>query len=555
VAGGGVAAVYLSIYAAFVFYGLLDRSAAFGLMVAATAGAAWLAGRERWQGLAMTSVVGGFSTPFLIGGDPADQVPLFTYDAILVAGTMYLARLRAWPLLNLASYVLTVMTVAGWIESSFRPSEYLVTEGFLTLFTGMFLYIFRENRRTAGDAAQMAGLALASSPFFYYVASLQILADRPVPLLVFLVGITVAGLLVLGPEAAGWKRLVLWASAMVPFSGWVSQYGQALPVWVGTSGLVALYGMHLVAQLLQSRGVSDRAEVALLHGNGLALLFGGTALIDGRVWTVPGALALAVAAWNGGLAAWMWGPARASALHCVALAAVALAAAIAQAFESAWWTVGWAAEGAGLLWLALRERRNWMAVAGFVLLIVALTGFSVQLWNDVPLGYRVLANQRVAIGAFLVVLLYGLARLLGHTARMTALGLLANPDTCLVAANILTVAVATHEIDAFWDLRDAGRTGYLARHVMFSSTWAFYAVGLIVAGITRSNAALRYLAISLFGLTSLKVFLVDLSALDRIYRILSIVVLGVLLLVASYLYQRYLGPGAARSRPTAEEVP
>jgi uncharacterized membrane protein len=39
-------------------------------------------------------------------------------------------------------------------------------------------------------------------------------------------------------------------------------------------------------------------------------------------------------------------------------------------------------------------------------------------------------------------------------------------------------------------------------------------------------------------MTILKVFLVDLSSLDRIYRVISFVVLGVILLAVSFLYQQ-----------------
>jgi uncharacterized membrane protein len=74
---------------------------------------------------------------------------------------------------------------------------------------------------------------------------------------------------------------------------------------------------------------------------------------------------------------------------------------------------------------------------------------------------------------------------------------------------------------------------------MLSVTWAAYGVALIVEGIRRRYAPIRYLAIALLGGTILKVFLVDLARLERIYRILSVVIVGILLLLASYLYQRY----------------
>ena len=43
----------------------------------------------------------------------------------------------------------------------------------------------------------------------------------------------------------------------------------------------------------------------------------------------------------------------------------------------------------------------------------------------------------------------------------------------------------------------------------------------------------------LFALTIGKVFLVDMAELERVYRVLSIIGLGVMLLATSYLYQRF----------------
>jgi uncharacterized membrane protein len=111
----------------------------------------------------------------------------------------------------------------------------------------------------------------------------------------------------------------------------------------------------------------------------------------------------------------------------------------------------------------------------------------------------------------------------------------------LVGANALTLVVATREITAFWDVRSATTTtssGRFAREAMLSTTWAAYATALIVAGIRRNYAPIRYFAMVVFAVTILKVFLIDLSELDRIYRVFSILGLGVMLLLTSYLYQR-----------------
>ena len=82
----------------------------------------------------------------------------------------------------------------------------------------------------------------------------------------------------------------------------------------------------------------------------------------------------------------------------------------------------------------------------------------------------------------------------------------------------------------------------LARDVSLSTLWAAYALVLIAIGIRRDYAPLRILAILILAVTVTKVFLVDLARFDRFYRIVSTVALGLLLLGASYLYQRLVVP-------------
>jgi uncharacterized membrane protein len=57
-------------------------------------------------------------------------------------------------------------------------------------------------------------------------------------------------------------------------------------------------------------------------------------------------------------------------------------------------------------------------------------------------------------------------------------------------------------------------------------------------GFWRRSAFFRWQALILIGLTILKVFVYDMSELERVYRILSFIVLGVLLLAISFAYQK-----------------
>jgi uncharacterized membrane protein len=54
----------------------------------------------------------------------------------------------------------------------------------------------------------------------------------------------------------------------------------------------------------------------------------------------------------------------------------------------------------------------------------------------------------------------------------------------------------------------------------------------------RQSQLLRWQALILFGAAVLKVFFYDSSFLERFYRILSFFILGIVLMVVSFLYQR-----------------
>jgi hypothetical protein len=194
--GAGIAILYVSTYAAFNFYLLLSQPLAFAAMSAITMLAAWLANRQRSQQLALVAVGGGFATPFLLPATIDAQAALFGYDAILIAGTMFLSRRRDWPMLNVVSYAATVLTIFAWAADFYTPAKYLTTEMFLTLYCAMFLYILGGPVRSERPAAKAERAVLATAPVGYYVLSLVILAGHSTALLIYLVLLSLVGVLV-----------------------------------------------------------------------------------------------------------------------------------------------------------------------------------------------------------------------------------------------------------------------------------------------------------------------------------------------------------------------
>jgi uncharacterized membrane protein len=78
----------------------------------------------------------------------------------------------------------------------------------------------------------------------------------------------------------------------------------------------------------------------------------------------------------------------------------------------------------------------------------------------------------------------------------------------------------------------------IARGFTYSALWMAYGAMLMVVGFWRRSAFVRWQALVLIAFTIGKVFLYDVSELDRGYRIVSFIVLGALLLAISFVYQR-----------------
>jgi uncharacterized membrane protein len=72
-----------------------------------------------------------------------------------------------------------------------------------------------------------------------------------------------------------------------------------------------------------------------------------------------------------------------------------------------------------------------------------------------------------------------------------------------------------------------------------SILWGSYSLFLIAFGIWKKNKPIRIGAIALFGITLIKLFFYDISHLNTIAKTIVFVSLGVLLLVISFLYNKY----------------
>lgn len=86
-------------------------------------------------------------------------------------------------------------------------------------------------------------------------------------------------------------------------------------------------------------------------------------------------------------------------------------------------------------------------------------------------------------------------------------------------------------------ISDPEKAGW-AIQMSLSILWGVYATALLVIGFWRRVRSLRLSALGLFGTTALKVVILDMAKVEEVYRIVSFLVLGALMICASYLYHR-----------------
>ena len=71
-----------------------------------------------------------------------------------------------------------------------------------------------------------------------------------------------------------------------------------------------------------------------------------------------------------------------------------------------------------------------------------------------------------------------------------------------------------------------------------SIVWGVYGGCALAIGFWRRVRPLRLAALGLFGVTGVKLVLVDMATVKQMYRIVSFIALGLLMIGVSYLYHR-----------------
>jgi len=179
-----------------------------------------------------------------------------------------------------------------------------------------------------------------------------------------------------------------------------------------------------------------------------------------------------------------------------------------------------------------------LIVAGLTLLaiVLGLLGVDNPLVTGAPVG-----------GVFLNLILlgYGLPALLAIMLALMARSTRPMPYRAVAAgvSVVLGLAYLTLEVMRLYHgpVLTAGAIGD-AEQYTFSAVWLAYGVVLLVVGLLIGSKPARLASAAVIVLTVAKVFVVDMAGLAGIWRALSFIGLGLVLVGIGYLYQRLLFP-------------
>jgi uncharacterized membrane protein len=221
-------------------------------------------------------------------------------------------------------------------------------------------------------------------------------------------------------------------------------------------------------------------------------------------------------------------------------------------FSKEWITIGWAVEGAALVWLFRRVPHRGLIVWGAGLLAASFARLAL---NPAVMTYHVRAatpilNWYLLAYGVTALAFFAAAYLLPEEADFSAQGIALRPSLRALGTILAFLLVNIEIADYF----STGPTltfrfsGSFAMDVAYSLAWGAFALVLLLVGIRKGNKAARLASLGLFVATIAKVFLHDLWRLGQLYRVGSIFVLAVLLILVSFLYQRFIAPDRGRAQ-------
>ncbi len=565
--GAGLGTLYLSNFFAAVRYELIELPVAYVLVGSITALSIVLALRRGTRILAWLGFLGGYLAPALLGTNVDALGPLTAWLAVLHGGVLAVLVARRWAGLEVMATVASAVYFLHWYAHWFGPDRIVVGAWCLTaLLTAVMLVCLAPAliaRRAVAPPSLWSMLIAALLAFGAGHALLM--PEHRIALGLGIVGVGLAQM------AAGWV-VTRRVGARTPDSAILFVFGLAafaiaVPVFFDGRGMAPAWsGLGLAAVFAGARrdlpGLVVGGMVMLLLGALRGVVFHSThaaadvtaflnadflmALLSCAALLAAGRI-LARSPVRGAdeapklQLAGLWAFALPLGWECFATVArqaprfapnttlFALSAAAAGLAVYACVLAGVSRGGASRApdarnpWVDALPAAPWAAALVFALLVM---GMDRRLGFVPGLNFMFGAELMVTGACFVCGFIIG-----GSTARgAPLLGLI---------LLLLQITWEIHRWGRYGGGADVPRVDMAFRaQLAISVTWALYASALLVLGFRRHRPGLRWIGLILFAITVGKVFLVDMARLETGYRVGSFLALGLLLVAASYLYQR-----------------
>jgi uncharacterized membrane protein len=228
-----------------------------------------------------------------------------------------------------------------------------------------------------------------------------------------------------------------------------------------------------------------------------------------------------------------------------------LTLAIPLQLDKEWITLGWALEGAAVVWLFTRIPHRGLLLWGGALLGVAFVRLTLNpaLFLYHPRSSTAIVNWYLYAYLVAAAAMFMAAYFMPRTYRPAVAAL--NAAGTLLLFWLLNIEIA--------DFYSTGSTltfnffsSSLAQDLTYTISWGLFAVGVLLAGILLDVRAARIAAISLLAVTIAKCFLHDLARLGGLYRVASLLGLAASLVIVGMLLQKFvLRRDAAATPPEA----
>jgi len=596
---GAMAILYFITFAAYNFFGLIPQTLTFVLMVVFTVFTVLASLNYNKQVIAHIGLVGAYAVPFLLSDGSGKVVVLFTYMAIINIGILVLAFRKYWKSLNYMAFALTWMIFVSWYLSSYQSDKHFtIASLFLCVFFVSFYITFlayKVVQKEKFDSRDIL-LILANSFIFYGTgyALLDSLQTGNRFLGLFTLGNAILHFGVstlIYRQKLGDRNLFFLVSGLVLVfiaiaipvqldGNWVTLLwaGEAaLLFWIGRTKKVAVYegisyGLMILASLSLFQdwvassnyftGVPVSTELPFINIQFLSsLLFMGAfgfIIKLSRNNNFSSVLIIQKDLLENIL----------NLIQSLLLFIlyVTFFNEIASGFDQAYiktavyrvhdysiisfktiWLINYSLFFTSLLCFV---NLKWVKINSFGRTALMFTGFAVLIFLTV--GLLTLSNLRdsylrpdesnhytsTVFNLIIRYLSFGFVALAFLTQNMFLKGnsvdsRLKKPITIVLHATILWIL--SSELINWMDISGLSGSYKLGITIL----WGVYSLAMIALGIWKKNKDLRISAIVLFGVTLAKLFLYDIASLNTISKTIVLVMLGILLLIISFLYNKY----------------